>query len=214
MMILLSGHSLTAKNRFMPERMQIQLSERQSTATLTIGDSAPTITVGDWMQSEDGPAKGIVWRVRAVDTQIDTQTRTVQLEHAINTLKDLLIFGEVKPADISGSEKVNPLASATARYILARQSDWVLGAVERDRTNPYGFNGDSLYNALETVSGSMTECVWEYDFSRYPFVLNMRALNNTVATEMRTDRNIRTLRKTVDRSRMYTRHYPDRKSVV
>lgn len=208
MMILLNGHSLTAKNKFMPERMQVQLSERGSTATMTLSEDAPTLSIGDWVQYEDNPIKGIVWRVKTVDTQIETKTITVQLEHAINTLKDLIIFGEVKPSDISGSEDVNPLASQTARFILSRQSDWVLGAVERDRTNPYGFNGENLYAALETVSGSMTECVWEYDFSRYPFVLNMRAMSNTVASEMRTDRNIGSLRKTVDRTRMYTRHYP------
>lgn len=207
MMILFEGRSIKAKNRFMPERMQLQLTERNSTATMTLGDGAPTIAIGDWLQAEDGPAKGIVWRVRSIDTQYDTNTRTVQLEHVINKLKDRLMFGEIKPTDISGTTS-NPSASQTIRYILSYQDDFVLGTVERDRSNPYGFNGDSLYAALETISQSLTECLWEYDFSKYPFTLNLRSISMDVVSEMRTDRNIRTLRRTVDRSRMYTRHYP------
>lgn len=207
MMILFEGRSIKVKNRFMPERMQLQLTERNSTATMTLGDGAPTIAIGDWLQAEDGPAKGIVWRVRSIDTQYDTNTRTVQLEHVINKLKDRLMFGEIKPTDISGTTS-NPSASQTIRYILSYQDDFVLGTVERDRSNPYGFNGDSLYAALETISQSLTECLWEYDFSKYPFTLNLRSISMDVVSEMRTDRNIRTLRRTVDRSRMYTRHYP------
>ena len=207
MMILFEGRSIKAKNRFMPERMQLQLTERNSTATMTLGDGAPTIAIGDWLQAEDGPAKGIVWRVRSIDTQYDTNTRTVQLEHVINKLKDRLMFGEIKPTDISGTTS-NPSASQTIRYILSYQDDFVLGTVERDRSNPYGFNGDSLYAALETISQSLTECLWEYDFSKYPFTLNLRSISMDVVSEMRTDRNIRTLKRTVDRSRMYTRHYP------
>ena len=208
MMILCEGRSVKPKNRFMPERMQLQLTERNSTATMTLGDSAPTIAIGDWLQAEDGPAKGIVWRVKSIDTQYDTNTRTVQLEHVICKLKDRLMFGEIKPSTISGSEKKNPSASQTVRYILGYQDDFVLGSVERDRTSPYSFDGDSLYAALETVSASLTECLWEYDFSKYPFTLHLRSINMDVVSEMRMDRNIRTLRKTVDRSRMYTRHYP------
>lgn len=207
MMILLNGRSLAAKNRFQPERMKLELNERGSTATLTLNDRAPEISINDWLQAEDGPAKGIVWRVKSVETQYDQNTRTVTLEHVICKLKDRLIFGEVKPKDISGSS-TNPSASQTIRYILGYQDDWVLGTVERDRANPYGFNGDSLYNAIEIVSNSLTESQWEYDFSSYPFTLHLRSINMNVASEMRTDRNIKTLRKTIDRTRMYTRHYP------
>ena len=207
MMILFEGRSLNVKNRFMPERLQLQLTERNSTATITVGNYAPTVAIGDWLQCEDGPAKGIVWRVKSIETQYDTGTRVIQLEHLICKLKDRLMFGEIKPDTISGGSG-NPMASATVRYILGYQDDWVLGDVERDRENPYSFNGESLYAALETVSASLTECLWEYDFSRYPFVLHLRSINMNVVSEMRTDRNIKSLRKVVDRSRMYTRHYP------
>ena len=41
MITLFNGHSLTAKDRFQADKLGVQLSERQSTATLTLSDSAP-----------------------------------------------------------------------------------------------------------------------------------------------------------------------------
>ena len=211
MMILLDGHSLTPSTRFQPEAMSLQLSERQSTASMTLGPAAPALSVGDWVQSESGPGGGTVWRVKTIDHQVDRDTRTVSLEHAINTLRDKIMFGEVKPADISGSS-ADPTAQEAAEYILDNQGDWTLGDFAYSVSNPYTFNGDDLYSALEIVSGSLEDCVWEYSFASYPFTLHIRQLSATVASEMRTDRNIRTLKKTIDRSRMYTRIYPTGKN--
>jgi phage minor structural protein len=206
MITLLNGHSLAARDRFMPERMGLQLSERQSTATLTLGPDAPVLGVDDWLKAEDGPGAGIVWRVKTIDEQFDKKTRTVTVEHVIQALRDRLMFGEVKTKDISGSSSAT--AKQAVQYILNRQGDWVLGGIEFDVSNPYNFNGDDLFSALETVTGSLDSAIWEYDMAAYPFKLYIRKMSDTVMSEMRSDRNIKTLKKTIDRSRMYTRHYP------
>ena len=207
MIIKLDGHSLTAADRFQAEKLQLQLSERQSTATMTLAEGAPALSVGDWLQIEHGPGAGIVWRVRTIDTQADKRTRTVTLEHGINTLKDLIMFGKVTTKMISGGDTAT--AQQTINYILANQSDWTLGTFSyASVSNPYHFNGDDLFSALETVSSSLEDCIWSYDFSSYPFTISITQKDSTVGSEMRSDRNIRTLKKTVDRSRMYTRIYP------
>ena len=208
MIALLNGHSLTKKERFVPESQPLNLAERASTTTLTVGPSAPEICVGDWLQDETEPGAGIVWRVKSVDTQQETETRTIQLEHLINSLRDQLMFGEVKPQDMGGTA-----AGCTARqaveYILARQSDWTLGSFDYGSvSNPYNFNGDDLFSALETVSSSLDGCWWSYDFSSYPFTINITHRASTVSTELRMSRNIQTARISIDRSRMYTRIYP------
>ena len=69
MIALLNGHSLTKKERFTPERQPLNLEERKSTTSITIGPAAPEITVGDWLQDETEPGAGIVWRVKTVDNQ-------------------------------------------------------------------------------------------------------------------------------------------------
>ena len=208
MIALLNGHSLTKKERFTPESQPLNLAERQSTATLTIGPEAPEITVGDWLQDETEPGAGIVWRVKSTDNQKETDTRTIQLEHMINSLRDQLMFGEVKPQDMGGTAS-GCTARQAVEYILNQQSDWVLGSFDYDSvSNPYNFNGDDLFSALETVSSSLEGCWWSYDFSTYPFTLNITHRASTVGTELRMTRNIQTARISIDRSRMYTRLYP------
>lgn len=209
MIILLNGHSLTAKDRFNAEKFALSLSERQSTATITIGPEAPVISTGDWLKDEDNPGAGIVWRVKSIDTDYATDTRTLNCEHAINTLKDLILFGEVKPGTMAGNSGASVCtAIQAARYVLNRQSDWVLGSFGYSKSAPYNFNSDALFEALETISSSLLTPFWTYDFSTYPFRLNITQPSDAVQCEMRMDRNIRTLKKSIDRTRMFTRFYP------
>ena len=208
MMTLLYGHNLSqVSGRFVPESMSLNLSERQSTATITIGPEAPEIAVGRWIIDDAEPGAGIVWRVKSVETQYDRDTRTVQLEHTIMALKDLVMFGEVTPAMMGGGTDCT--AKQAVEYILRNQSDWVLGTFSYTSvSNPYNFNGDDLYSALGTVSSSLEDCWWSYDFSSYPFTLNITTRESVVGTELRMSRNIQTARMTIDKTRMYTRFYP------
>ena len=209
MIALLNGHSLTAKTYFLAERFALNLAERQSTATLTIGSEAPTIKVGDWIRDEEDPGAGIVWRVKGVETAYETNTRTVQLEHMIQSLRDRIMFGDVKPATMAGKTGATTCTALQAiTYILKQQSDWTVGAVGYTKSAPYNFNSEDLYSALETVSSSLLDAWWSYDFSKYPFKLSIKPKSTAVTCEMRMDRNIRTLKKTIDRTRMYTRFYP------
>ena len=208
-MILLNGHSLKKKNYIQPESMSLNLEERNSTATMTLGPEAPEISVGEWLQDDTEPGKGIVWRVRMIQESVETQTRTVTLEHVINTLKDRLLFGETKPATIAGADGATEVsARAAINHAMERQDDWRLGETAKDPVKPYSFNGESLFSVIETVTSSMGDVQWEYDLSSHPFTLHIRNIPTGFSSEMRMSRNITTLRHQIDRSRMYTRIYP------
>lgn len=208
MIKLLYAHSLTEKGRFQPESQPLTLNQRQSTARIIVGPAAPEISVGDWLQDMDEPGTGIVWRVKSIDNQLETETRTIILEHLINSLRDKIMFGEVKPQDMGGTA-AGCTAQQAVTYILGQQSDWVLGTFEYGSvSNPYAFNGDDLFSGLETVSASLEGCWWSYNFSSYPFTLNMTHRASVVSTELRQMRNIQTAKYTIDKSRMYTRLYP------
>ena len=210
MMILLRGHSMEPLTKFQPEKLSLQLSERTSTATMTLSETAPEMACGDWMKTEDGPGAGIVWRIKTVEHNYEKRTRTVTLEHIIALLKDMILFDEVKAEDISGSSSTNPTNGAAVKYILDYQHDWVIrGIAGAGQRNPFQFSsGTTLFSALETVSSAITDSIWEYDMTGYPFILDIGHLTGEISSEMRTDRNIRTMKKTVDRSGMYTRFYP------
>ena len=210
-MILLRGHTLQAKNWFRAEKMPLNLEERNSTATVTVGPEAPEIAINDWLKDDTEPGKGIIWRVKSVQNQVDTKTRTIGLEHVIQSLKDQVIFGSVEPKNITGN---NSSTTCTARqaitYALGKQSEviWQLGRLTDNPSNPYTFNGENIFTALETVTSSIDGAQWEYDLTSLPFTLNIVRQPSGFQSEMRMRRNITTLNIQIDRTRMYTRHYP------
>ena len=209
MIALLKQNSLTALKRFTAEKFALNLSERSSTATITVGPEAPEIAVNDWLKDESGPGAGIVWRVKSVATDYATDTRTISCEHMAATLKDAILFGEVTPAMIANKKKATTCTAKDAvTYILKQSAQWTIGTFGFDKSAPYNFNGDSLFDALETVSSSLLNAWWSYDFSKYPFKLNINPKSTAVACEMRMDRNIASLKRTIDRTRMFTRFYP------
>jgi hypothetical protein len=183
------------------------LAERDSTTSITLGPDAPAIAFDDWLLDDDWPEGPYVWRVRGVNEDALTGTRTVELEHVIKALDDICL-GEVTPATIAGSGATTCTAKQAVQYILSNHSAWTLGDFEYSESLPYEFDGDTLLDALDSVTDSLDSAVWEYDLSVFPFKLHVRQRDNTVRCEMRGERNLLTLKKSITRSGMYTRIYP------
>ena len=133
-MILLSGHSLTPARKIPVESMSLQLNERESSATVSPADMTG-ISTGGWVKSENGPAAGIVWRVKSIEQNYAQNTPRIQLEHAVSILKDRILFGEVTAAKITGNPNATECsAEAAVRYILGKQSDWERSDTELSKT--------------------------------------------------------------------------------
>ena len=209
-MYKLSGHSLTKDVWFEPESQGMTLSERDSTTSITLGPDAPEIGFDEWILDNRWPEGNYVWRVKSLGDQTNTETRTTELEHVIKILDDIKLFGEVTTADLAGQSGASTVTAKKAvQYILNKCSDWTLGTFEYDDvSNPYEFNGDSLYDALETITETLEDAVWTYSLGSYPFKLNIVHRSDAVACEMRAGRNLSTLKRQVNRSGMYTRIYP------
>ena len=208
-MYKLTGHSLTKGAWFEPESNPTILTERTSTATVTLGPDGPDLSIDDWIL-DHVPDGDIVWRVKSVRTIIDEETRSIELEHVIQTLDDICLFeDEEEPEE---GEEAEPEPEMTAReaveYLLSKQNNWVLGDFDYNISNPYEFQKETLLDALENVSETLEDPVWEYDLTVFPFVLHIRRRNTAVSCEMRGGRNLSTLQRTVNRGNMYTRFYP------
>jgi hypothetical protein len=163
-MILLQGHSISPLKKIPLEEMSLQLKERESTATMSPTDMSG-IGVNSWFKDDTEPGKGIVWRVKSIANAYHTQTPTVQLEHVINTLRDRIMFGEISTGTLAGNANATTVSAYQAvRYILSYQSDWVLGDFGYSVSNPYKFDGDSLYDALETISDSLNDAPQVVDY--------------------------------------------------
>ena len=161
---------------------------------------------GDWVNIETPQGEELIMRVRSVEHAYDLDTAKLQLEHAICTLKDELLFGEYKASDLGGGTKVAP---ATAiETILSNQSVWQLGTCEYTDEQPYELNSVTLYDGISTICSAMTDYYWTFDTSALPFTLNVLHRPTERSCEMREARNISTLRMTVNKGQMYTRYYP------
>ena len=210
-MILLRWRSMEPIRKVPLESMSLELSERESTASITPADMTG-ISLDSWLQDETEPGKGIVWRVRNIRNDYTNDTPEVELEHVVNSLKDDLLFGEITPAVITGDAKATVCTARQAvEYILSKQTskDWVLGTFDYGNvSNAYKFDGDSLFDALEEVTKTLEGARWSYGLGGYPFKLNITQKTDTVESELRPARNLQTITKTVDKSGMYTRIYP------
>ena len=198
-MYKLSGHGLTRGEWFQPESQGMTLQERDSTSSIQLGPEAPIIGIDDWLLDDAWPEGPHVWRVKSVTEAFDTDTRTVELEHVIKVLDERKIITELTASTARGAVEA----------ILGLQSWWVLGDFEYDSvSNPYEFDGDTLYDALGSVSETLDDAVWEYDLTAYPFTLHIRKRPSDAACEMRGGRNLSTMKQSLSRSGMYTRIYP------
>ena len=206
-MILLNGHSLTPVGKIPIESMSLRLRERDSTAEITMaGGDLYGIAVNSWMQDDDGT----VWRVRSIQHEYADSTIKIQLEHVVLALKDPILFGEITPATITGDSSATTCTALQAiNYILSQHSDWTLGTYGYGTvTNAYKFDGDNLYDALERVCNTLDDPWWTLDTSVYPFRISIAPKQSGVACELRADRNLSAITRTVDMSGCYTRFYP------
>ena len=206
-MILLNGHSLTPVGKVPIESMSLRLRERDSTAEITMaGGDLYGIAVNSWMQDDDGT----VWRVRSIQHEYADNTIKIQLEHVVLALKDPILFGEITPATITGDSSATTCTALQAiNYILSQHSDWTLGTYGYGTvTNAYKFDGDNLYDALERVCNTLDDPWWTLDTSVYPFRISIAPKQSGVACELRADRNLSAITRTVDMSGCYTRFYP------
>lgn len=199
----MQGGALTATGEILPESMSLNLGERDGSASVTEAADAPDRAVGAWVRDPEGR----VWRIRSVELNPVTRTRTIQLETILKTLEDRIIPTEKGPADMGGNANGCSCRQAV-NFILGYQSDWKLGTVEYSENQPYQFNGDTLMSALESVTETLDGAVWDVSTAVYPFTLNIRKAATEPSCEMRISRNIQSLRRTIDRSRMYTVFYP------
>ena len=206
-MYKLVGHSLTRGEWFEPESQSLILTERNSTSTITLGPEAPAVGFDEWLLDESPGGDRIVWRVKSLGDTFNTETRSIELEHVIQTLDDISLF-EHSGEEEEEEEPEDLPAYQAVLYLLSRQSVWQLGDFQFSVTNPYDFQKETLLDALENVTETLDDAVWEYDLTTFPFTLHIRQRNTAVTSEMRGGRNLSTMRRTISRSGMFTRFYP------
>lgn len=192
--------------RLRPSSLSLSLTiDDISTASMTLVD-------GTWMDATQfvelyhiGGSVGI-FRLRS-DTQTyrNYATQEVNLDHAISTLMDGLLPEQLK----IGSASVDAVDVLAQLLTYQPETRWQMGTCELSQHLTYDFDaGTNLWTAINNVKAlSPAEMMWQYDFSTYPWTLNLVNMPNTVSCEARFNGALTSATVSTGRDDLVTRMY-------
>lgn len=148
---------------------------------------------------------GDYYRILSGEHQVnEAGIRTYECEHAIGTLIDDLIWGVGGTSNIVSTESI--------KYILNKQTTkrWQLGVCDFDAKYEYLWTDENLLNALFSIPKPWTTpYMWMYDFSSYPWKINLKAININAAPDyyIRAKKNLLSSNEKQSNSDICTRLY-------
>lgn len=199
----LMDRHLQEKDRLTPLSLSLtQTTEGLSSAVMTLGDNAPAIHVRDFVELYDQHGSAGIFRVASASASL-TGSRTVQLEHALCTLRDGMV-----PAQ----SFMKPVRQAI-ETLLVHQPDlrWTLGEVDvpDDMTLIFSTDYVDTLTALQTMLEMLPEGYAPvFDQRISPWVMHIRRLPEEVTCEGRISRSLQNVRIEEDGSKLCTRVYP------
>lgn len=216
----------------LPETMSLSMRvEGLSTANITLGQGNPDVAIGKWLRVYAPNGEMCYMYVKNRKRDYTTGQITLSCEHIFGLLADMIAFGEITPATITGSSSATKVFPDVAiDYLLDKQvfmigqtsSNKIFALTECDYSsgddNEQGwkFLNSDIYSALNSIAETLEDCQWEFDFTYalLPFGLKLKQIPDEATMEMRRDRNIESLNITVDKNQMYTRAYPTGKNDI
>lgn len=211
MPILLEGHTLTPRATLHPVSLQIQLREQPlSTSTMQLTRDDVDVQIGDWVLVMTPQGDQQPHMVRSIQTDYNTGLRTVSCEHVWSVTKDNLIYGEMTPSDMGGSEEAaSPMFVMWALLQQQTEHIWQAGVCTYDTPQGWTFNNTSIFDGFNSLINTMLDSVLAFDTRTLPFTVNIVRRSTDVRCEMRCNRNLSSMRMSVDRNGMATRIYPE-----
>ena len=210
MPILLQGQTMTEAERLRPLSMGQNWKENgESTATITMRAEDTDIQVGAWIKVFSPNGMSCVMYVKTKRTDYVTGIKTYNLAHCWQMLDEMVIFGEITPATMGGSEtEVSP--TAAINYLLGRQTTqlFTLGTCCATTAQGWKFQNSDIRSDLQAVADTVLDCEWVFSMDALPWTVSLAQIPTTATMEMRMNRNLSTLSISLDRSDMYTRVYP------
>lgn len=196
--------ALQEVSRLDPSKLSLQLELTPlSTARMDLPYDSPEVRVRDFVELFTPHGSAGIFRVTEVDTTVGT-SRMCYLEHALTTLSDSLCIGV---QGMSGS-----FASVIAALLDAQTvHHWSLGDVELpdEYETVYEYRYDNILTAILDLTDMLPDdYAWELDTLSYPWRMHLRKLTDDNRCECRLNRNLTSVRLTMDTSEQCTRIYP------
>ena len=205
----LSGQTLKEAARLHPNKLTLNLNMVPlSTATMILPYDDPEVAMHDLVELYN--QHGSVGIFRVVDIQPTYgKNVSITLNHALDILNDA-----VYPGNPAGTETFDGTVSAFLTEILGAQSQkigntayWTLGACADTGTWHKEIAYDNVLEMLKDVLSEHEDYMCAFDFTVFPWKLNIVARDDTVLSEFRTNRNIESCKVTLNDSDLCTRLY-------
>ena len=201
-----------------PQKMNLSFRiNGQSTCSMTLAPECEEVPVGTIVQVWAPNGDTCIMYVKTRSEDYATGMQTLNLEHVFGLLRDMIVFGEITPPIMTGTSTDTKVEVTDAiEYLLDKQTAeyFELYVCDFDDEEGWKFTNSDIYSALNSISDSIEDCQWEFDFSSFPWSISLTEVPaaNDIDMEMRKDRNISNLKVNIDRSQMYTRAYPTGKN--
>lgn len=159
----------------------------------------------NFVEIYDGEQRIDLFRIVGEDFTRSTESYKVySCEHVLATLLNDVMF---RYHQIGGSNIKTP---QVLEYILNQQSTtrWALSQCDFQRQFEYNFENDNLLAALFAVPNCFdTEYEWSWDTTVYPWLLSLKAPNESLQAEIRYRKNMLGIKKVTDASKIVNRIY-------
>ena len=212
------GGSVETETVLYPQKMQLNLrTDGQSTCNMTLAPECEDVDIGKIVQLWAPNGDTCIMYVKSRNRDYATGIQTLTLEHVFGLLKDMIVFGEITPPDMTGTATDTTVAVEDAlEYLLGQQTAeyFELYVCDFDDEEGWKFTNSDVYSALNSIADSIENCQWDFDFSSFPWSISLVEIpsSSDVDMEMRKDRNVSSVKVNIDRSQMYTRAYPTGKN--
>lgn len=197
--------SLAEKARLTPSALSLELSMQDtSQASMTLAEGDAVIGMHDFVELYTPNGSAGIYRVTSVKQEY-TKEISLSLLHAIDVLTDQIYPGTLEYSGTVAGFLTEVLSRQTTT--IGGQACWALGVCQDAGNYVASVSYDSLRSLLKGLQDHEQEYYFTYDFSTFPWQLNLLQRDNTVASEFRLTRNIQNCTISMDDSDMCTRLY-------
>ena len=191
----LLNSSLQETATLKPLGLQLTLqSPGVSTAVLTLNPNDPEPGMHSWIELYNQNGSVGFYRVTSPTTDY-AQQASVTLRHGIDCMADSVLAAQ---EDFEGTPTellTRIIAAQTTR--INNTAPWALGTVAATSTIKMSLNYNRLSDLLTALEEELEGYYFEYDQSAFPWVLSVKAAPTTADCELRMNRNVMTINRTL-----------------
>lgn len=173
-----------------------------STASITL-PADETIPIRYYVKMYTPNGLAGIFRSRVPEEAYQSDTCTIELEHALSEVGDYVIT-----EDLSVNDAANVVAAQIMSYY--RGSLWTLGTVQATENIKATLDNANVLNALGDLMAALPDYMMTFDFDTTPWRINIVARPTQVSAEGRLSRNVESAVIERDDTELCTRVYMDK----